>query len=166
MDAGHERGSFGVGMNRVASNASLGGTVVVGAGTAPLEVGEALGEVALELQKLLHLLARRSESLAKHLAHALHRHRGRLGLLDRREQVLDLRQREPHVLQLGDPVHACDLVGAVQAEPTVGPHRRQQPHLLVEPKGTHGLAGLASELADLEVREGACGSCHRKSTLT
>src|ERR1043166_8874978 len=80
---------------------------------ARLEISERRRELIPQLLQARDLVADFGELVREDAAHALHRIlRRRL----RRQELVDLMEREPEVLELADPVHPIDRFVAVHAE--------------------------------------------------
>src|SRR5436190_11007785 len=128
---------------------------------AAVQVLEALLQLVRQLGEAADGVAGLAQLVREDLAHGAHRLGGGGALFPHAQERLDLGQREAHVLQLLDPLEPRHRARRVQPEAPLGPHRgRQQPQLLVEVNRARGLAGPASELADLQQREAVRRDMH------
>src|SRR6478609_4962292 len=131
-----------------AAGASVDGRGRAAASTlAGVEVGETGDELVLESMQLRQLLAHAGQALLEDLAEiGCCRHPGGRTFLVTHD-LGDLGQREPERLQLTDPAHALDRVGAKKTEASRRAIRGpQQAQALVQVQGAHRLAGEARQI--------------------
>jgi hypothetical protein len=121
------------------------------AAVARVEVTEAVGELGLEGFEALDLAAGLFELGEVGFAHQAHRGGGRRLGLPLADDALDVGEREPELLQLGDPPDANEGVGTEEAVPPLRPGvRDEQAEFFVEVDRPDGLLGGLGEVAHLE----------------
>jgi hypothetical protein len=145
-----EVGGLGVAVVQITRAACSEDTNGVAA-VARVEVTEAVGELGLEGLEALDLAAGLFELGEVGFAHQAHRGGGRRLGLPLADDALDVGEREPELLQLGDPPDANEGVGTEEAVPPLRPGvRDEQPELFVEVDRPDGLLGGLGEVADLQ----------------
>ena len=166
VKTGHELGRVLLATVLIAGDAGVHEARRV-AGVAGVEVVQAGRQLGLEGAQTGDLCARLGEARVVRVAHQPHRARRVRGLFPGFDDVLNLGEREPQVLQLADPPDADEGVGA--EEPVAALRARvrlQQAELFVEVDGTDRLSDGLGEVAHLQQRLAVVlGGLHREQDL-
>src|SRR5690606_30970232 len=116
---------------------------------------EALLQLRLQPSKLGDFRPRRVELRPVELAKARRREHRRAGRLLLSHELLNLREREPQVLELGDPAHPYEGLFREQPVPPLRALvRPQQAQLLIEVDRAHRLSGRLREIPHLQEHGG------------
>src|ERR1043166_2895606 len=143
--------SAGRGVRRAPSRAPLEPATRAGSRSPPRWCA-APHQLLLELLLAADVLARLVELGREERAQLRHGFRPAVGLPPALERLARLLERDAEPVQQVDPAHALDRLGVIEPEPAARSRRRlEQPPLLVKVDCAHGLARLASQVADAQI---------------